>query len=71
VSFTEVLEQLPVLTFEQRQILIRQVVELDDSPFSEANDALIEERRAKYRANPDSSIPLEEMKTELRSRKSV
>ena len=71
MSFTEVLEQLPVLTFEQRQILIRQAVELDDSPLSEATDALIEERRAAYRANPDSSIPLEEMKTRLRSRKSV
>jgi hypothetical protein len=70
VSFSEVLEQLPVLTFEQRQILIRRAVELDDAPLSEENDALIEERRTAYRANPESSVPLDEIKARLRARKS-
>jgi hypothetical protein len=33
MSFNEVIEELPRLTFEERQILIRRVVELDDPPF--------------------------------------
>jgi hypothetical protein len=67
MSFNEVLAELPRLTFEERQILIRRVVELDDPPFSKADEALIEERLAERRADPTSSVPLHELKSRLRS----
>ena len=69
MSFAQVLEQLPALTVEQRQIVIRRALELDDPPLSDADEALIEARLAAHRANPESSVPLEEMKARLRSRK--
>ncbi len=62
------LEELPSLTFEQRQLLIRRAMELDETPLSEADEALVEARLAAHRADPSSSIPLEEVKTRLRSR---
>lgn len=68
MSFTEVLEEISNLTFEQRQLLIRRAIELDDLPLSESEAALVEQRLAEHHADPDSSIPLDEFKVRLRSR---
>ena len=68
MSFNEVLAELPRLTFEERQILIRMALELDDSPLSAADQKLVEERLAEHHDNPDSSLPLQELKNRLRSR---
>jgi putative addiction module component (TIGR02574 family) len=67
MSFTEVLEEIPNLTFEQRQLLIQRAIELDDPPLSESEAALVEQRLAEHHADPDSSIPLDQMKVRLRS----
>lgn len=68
MSFNEVIAELPRLTFEQRQILIREALELDNPPLSAADEALINERLAAHHANPESSISLDELKGRLRSR---
>jgi uncharacterized protein Smg (DUF494 family) len=38
MNFTEVLQELPALTFEQRQLVIGRAMELDDPPLSEADE---------------------------------
>ena len=68
MTITQVLDELPDFTFEERQLLIRRAIELDDPPLSEAEEALIESRLAAHQANPGSSIPLEDMKARLRTR---
>jgi Arc/MetJ-type ribon-helix-helix transcriptional regulator len=68
MSFTEVLEELPGLTLEQRQLLIRRALELDEPSLTPQDEALAEERLAKHRQNPESAVPLETMKARLRSR---
>lgn len=68
MSFNEVIDELPRLTFEERQILIRRALELDDPPLSAADEALVEERLAEHHAGPSTSIPLYELKNRLRSR---
>ena len=68
MSFTEVLNELPTLTFEQRQLLIRRAVELDDPPLSPEDEALIDSRLSAMREDPGSAISLDEMKRRLRSR---
>jgi putative addiction module component (TIGR02574 family) len=68
MSFNEVIAELPRLTFEERQILIRRALELDDLPLSASDEALVEERLAEHHADPSSSVPLDEMKSRLRSR---
>ena len=68
MSFSEVLEALPDLTFEERQLLIRRAIELDDSPLSEAEENLVESRLVAHHLNPTSSLPLETLKERLRSR---
>jgi putative addiction module component (TIGR02574 family) len=68
MSFSEVLEELPALTAEQRQVLIRRVVELDEPPLSEADEALVASRLAGHRRDPASSVPLEDFKARIRRR---
>jgi len=66
MSFAEVLQELPVLTVQQRQMVIRRALELEDPSLSEAEESLVESRLAGHRQNPASSVPLDEMKRRLR-----
>ena len=68
MSFNEVIAELPRLTFEERQILIRRALELDDPPLSAADEAMVEERLAEHRADPASSISLDELRKSFRNR---
>ena len=68
MSFTDVLNELPALTFEQRQLLVRRTLELDDPPLSHADESLVESRLNALRESPASAVSLDEMKTRLRSR---
>ncbi|NOS71522.1 MAG: hypothetical protein HOP33_16550 [Verrucomicrobia bacterium] len=66
MSFAEVLNELPTLTVEQRQVLLRCTLELDETPLSPEDEAFVEARLQAHRQNPSSSIPLEAMKRRLR-----
>ncbi len=66
MGFNEVIAELPRLIFEERQILIRRALELDDPPLSTADEALVEERLAEHHSDPSSSVPLDLMKSRLR-----
>lgn len=55
-------EELPALTVQQRQAVIRRALELEEPPLTAAEEALIESRLAGHRQNPASSLPLDEMK---------
>jgi uncharacterized protein Smg (DUF494 family) len=68
MSFTEVLNELPALTVDQRQLLISRALELDELPLSVEDEASIEERLAAHHQNPASSMPLAEMKARLQDR---
>jgi hypothetical protein len=68
MSLSQVLESLPAFTFEERQLLIRRVIELDDPPLSEADETLVESRLAAHRVDPTSSVSLDTLKERLRSR---
>ena len=68
MSFSEVLEELFTLTFEQRQLLIRRAVELDSPFLSPEDEAIVEERLARHHADPTSSLPVDEVKARLSTR---
>ena len=68
MSFNEVLEQLPRLTFEERQILIRIAVELNNTPLSAPDEELVTSRMVEHHLAPDTSIELDELKDNLRFR---
>jgi hypothetical protein len=68
MSFKEVLLELPGLTLEQRQLLIRRALELDDAPLSSADESLVESRLAALRDAPATAVSLDEMKRRVRER---
>lgn len=68
MSLSQVLEALPDFTFEERQLLIRRVIELDDPPLSQSEETLVESRLAAHHSDPTSSLHLEVLKERLRSR---
>ena len=68
MSLNEVLLELPALSFEQRQLLIRRTLELDDAPLSPGDESLVDSRLAALRDTPGSAVSLDEMKNRLRTR---
>jgi hypothetical protein len=68
MSFNEVLLELPAWTLEQRQLLVRRALELDDSPLNPADEFLVESRLEALRDAPASAVSLDEMKLRLRTR---
>lgn len=68
MNLNEVLEALPNFTFEERQLLTRAVIELDDPPLLEADETLVQSRLAAHHSNPTSSLPLDVLKESLRLR---
>ena len=68
MSFNEVIEELPRLTFEERHILIRRALELDDLPLSATDEELVAARLLDHHRSPDSSVSLPELKKRLSSR---
>lgn len=67
MSFGEVLAELPSLTFEQRQELVRRATELDDQGLSPDDEAIVSSRLEGHRKDPSSSVNLEEMKKRVRA----
>lgn len=67
MSFQELLAELPSLTVEQRQLVLRRTVELDDTGLSAAEERLVEERRAEYLRDPSSAVSREEMEKRIRA----
>lgn len=68
MSFNEVLQELPALSFEQRQLLIRRALELDEPSLSEQDETLVDSRLAALKEDPASALSLDEIKSRLRSR---
>ena len=71
MSKTEILQELPQLTPEERQEVRQRLAELDQDDWLDAGaltgaeKALIEERFRDLEANPQTSIPWEEAKERL------
>ena len=68
MSFTEVLRELPSLTLQQRQELIRRALDLDDDPLSPEHEALIAKRLAEHKSDPSSAVSEDAMNARLRAR---
>lgn len=72
---TEILEELPKLTSEERYEIRLKLAELDgddwlddDDPLTDEEKALIESRIEAHEKNPDAAIPWEEVKARLNRR---
>ena len=67
MSFEQLLEQLPALSFEQRQLLIRRALDLDEVPLSRSDEAEIDRRLEAHRQNPELAISFDALKARVRT----
>lgn len=69
MSLAEILEEIPKLSFAERQELVRHAVALDESDELSADErVLLDERMEDFRQNPEAGIPLEKVKGWIQER---
>jgi len=64
MSLSEIIDELPLLSSEERWQVIERAIALDDISDDEA--PLIDERIAPHERAPETSVPLAQMAAELR-----
>jgi putative addiction module component (TIGR02574 family) len=65
VSLTEILAEIPKLSFAERQELVRRAIELEDPDVTAEEKAILNQRIEDLRQNPNSGIPAEQLKDEV------
>jgi len=68
MSFTEILAEIPKLSFAERQELVRRAIEVEDHDLTSEEKAILNERLEDFRRNPDSGIPAEQLRDEVSKR---
>jgi putative addiction module component (TIGR02574 family) len=68
MSFAEIPDEIPRLSFAERQELVRRAIALDDSDLTAEDHALLDARMEDFRRNPDAGIPLEELRSHIKRR---
>ncbi len=68
MSLTEILAEIPKLSFAERQELVRRTIELEDEEITPEEKAILDERLADFRRNPNSGIRAEQLKAEVSRR---
>jgi putative addiction module component (TIGR02574 family) len=68
MSLTEILAEIPKLSFAERQELVRHAIEIEDHDLTAEEKAILDERLADFRRNPNSGLPAEQVKGEVSRR---
>lgn len=62
MSLTEILAEIPKLSFAERQELVRRAIAVEDGDITPEEDAILDERLADFRRDPNAGIPAEDLK---------
>jgi hypothetical protein len=65
MSLTEILEEIPKLSFAERQELVRCAIEVEDGELTAEEKAILAERIEDFRLHPNSGTPAEQLKGEV------
>ena len=68
MSLAEILEEIPKLSFAERQELVRRATALDEDELTPEENALLDARMEDFRRDPEAGIPLEDLKDRVRAR---
>ncbi|MEY2506467.1 MAG: putative addiction module component [Verrucomicrobiota bacterium] len=68
MSLTEILAEIPKLSFAERQELVRRAIELEDQDITAEEKAILDQRLEDFRHDPNSGIPAEQVKGEVLQR---
>jgi hypothetical protein len=56
MSLTEILAEIPKLSFAERQQLIRRTIELEDDELTPEEKAFLDQRLKDFRRDPESGV---------------
>lgn len=56
MSLTEILAEIPKLSFAERQELVRRAIEVEDQDLTTEEKTILDQRLADFRQNPDSAF---------------
>ena len=62
MSLAEIIQEIPRLTFRERQEVIRCAMIVDEARLSPSEEQLIQERLADFKRDPQAGCPLEDLK---------
>ena len=68
MSLAEILAEIPKLSFAERQELVRRAIALEDEELTPEENVILDERLADFHREPESGIPVEELKPSVLSR---
>jgi putative addiction module component (TIGR02574 family) len=68
MSLAEILNEIPKLTFVERQALVQRAMAIDDGDLTPEETALLDARMKDFHRDPEAGIPLEQLKDRVRER---
>jgi len=68
MSLTEILAEIPKLSFTERQELVRRAIEVEDGELTAEEKAVLDRRLANFHHSPNSGTPAEQLKSEVLQR---
>ena len=68
MSFAEILEEIPKLSFVERQEVIRRAVSPEDAVLMPDEEELLDARMADFAAHPEAGVLLEQLKATVQER---
>ena len=68
MSLTEILAEIPKLSFSERQELVRHAIAIEDEELTPEENEILDQRLDDFRRNPTSGIPPEALKSSVLSR---
>lgn len=68
MSLTEILAEIPKLSFAERQELVRRAIEVEDEELTPEEKAILERRLQDFRRHPESGISAEQLKSTVLQR---
>ncbi len=70
MSLAEILDEIPKLSFAERQELVHRAIAVDDDDddLTPQETAILDARMIDFQQNPEAGIPLDELKERVRER---
>ena len=68
MTLSEILAEIPKLSFTERQEIVRRTLELEDAELTTEEKAILDERLNDFRRNPNSGIFADQLKSEVSRR---
>ncbi len=68
MSLTEILAEIPKLSFAERQELVRRAIAIEDDELTPEENAILDQRLDDFQRKPDAGTPVHDLKNSVLKR---